>query len=651
MAGKFSSRAPRSLGWIVVCCACLAALPAAAQSPPADAVKPAAASDGALPERQRELQQRLARLESQMLKLAKLLAESEPAKAQRLREALRVHGERELIRRLEETVEQLTQGELGDADVSQQALIRDLQEVLKEIADDASAVDEKRAERERVLELRRQVEALRAGQLENLQRTRAAQRAAAFADRLSREAEELRKALDRSAPNQRVDGATPEKGENAAKSEQGEAAKAEQSQSGEVEQKPLPDVAREAAERLREAQAEAPDERANRAVDEARKELQNAGAPPNSSEKSQKQSGAESGQQQAGQQQSGEQQSGEQQSGEEKSAENGGNPQSAPTKPQDETREKIERAIRRLNDEARRLRQADQTQALEQAERALEADARAAQDAQESQGKQQAAKPGKERLQKAREKMQKAADELSEQDVDESETQQREALDELQQTIEELEDALRQTRQDEMEETLGALEAKLKALVARAERGRESLAPLAKLRGAALEDRETIRSLGGAADEVAAMRSDTADIRRLLVDEGTTVLLPELLEQVATDLSASEKSLRAKSPAAGMSALESAIAALREVLEAVVQRRDEMQKQEQEGQQMGGGNKAIQALLPGSTELKLLRSAQARVHAETAELSGSADPTGEIYAALAERQAKLIDLARKMQQQ
>ncbi|MDX2198055.1 MAG: hypothetical protein SF069_03685 [Phycisphaerae bacterium] len=638
-----------------------------AQSPPEDAANPAAppvaASDAALPERQRELQQRLARLESQMLKLAKLLAESEPAKAQRLREALRVHGERELIRRLEETVEQLKQGELGDADVSQQALIRDLQEVLKEIADDASAVDEKRAERERVLELRRQVEALRAGQLENLQRTRAAQRAAAFADRLSREAEELRKALDRASPKQQADGAKSANAENTAKSEQGEGAKSQRSEAGEGEPKPLPDVAREAAERLREAQAEAPDERANRAVDEARKELQSAGAAPNSSENSQKQSGAESGQKQSGQQQSGQQQNSQQQnseqpggeqqqqSGEEKSAENGGNPQSAPAQPQDETREKIERAIRRLNDEARRLRQADQTRALEQAERALEADARAAQDAQESQGKQQSGKPGKERLQKAREKMQKAADELSEQDVDESETQQREALDELQQTIEELEDALRQTRQDEMEETLGALEAKLKALVARAERGRESLAPLAKLRGPALEDRETLRSLAGVADEVAAMRSDTADIRRLLVDEGTTVLLPELLEQVATDLSAGEKSLRAKSPSAGMSALESAIAALREVLDAVVQRRDEMQKQEQEGQQMGGGNKAIQALLPGSTELKLLRSAQARVHAETAELSGIADPTGEIYAALAERQAKLIDLARKMQQQ
>ncbi len=247
--------------------------------------------------------------------------------------------------------------------------------------------------------------------------------------------------------------------------------------------------------------------------------------------------------------------------------------------------------------------------------------------------------PGQQPLQEATEGMRSAADALSRQQAQDARDAQQEANRKLQEALDELERALQQARREEAQETLAALESRLRELVAIEQRVR-----------AAVSDRtadqigETVWAEARTQQQAAIIAAQTT--MRLLRDEGTTVIVPELMGELIADMQATDAALEQRAPERAAQLVDSVLALLGELLSVVEQRRDE--EQAGENQQQGQGQSSQdQALLPPSAELRLLRSAQMQLNQTVTSLRADGQAGAEVQR-LAERQRRLADFARRM---
>ena len=151
-------------------CAALAA--AQESSPDARGIS----SSPSLIERQRLVRERIDRLESSMLKLSGLLAESEPAKAERLRDALEFVGHHRIKARAAQLTELLERGEVGRAETHQEALLADLDALLALLTSSLNEADRRRAERQRLEAYKQSIRDLMDAQTRILYRTQHAAR-------------------------------------------------------------------------------------------------------------------------------------------------------------------------------------------------------------------------------------------------------------------------------------------------------------------------------------------------------------------------------------------------------------------------------------------------------------------------------------------
>ncbi len=258
--------------------------------------------------------------------------------------------------------------------------------------------------------------------------------------------------------------------------------------------------------------------------------------------------------------------------------------------------------------------------------------------------------PGKPQIGRAARQMGSAADALGEGRPDEARSQQQEAVEQLQQALDELDDALRQVRREESEETLAALEARFRNMLNREQRVLAAVTALDE-KGAENWTRVEQLRLAEATQAQHAVYDDCRSTLRILLDEGTTVIVPELLRQMADDMSEVASRLAGLDTSARTRlVLEDIIALLEEMLQAVEKKREDDARLEKEGQQQQSGNGA-RPLLPGSAELKLLRGSQLRLNERTLMLAGK-DASDERHARamsqLGRRQRQLADLALQM---
>ncbi|GMU84725.1 MAG: hypothetical protein AMXMBFR47_45940 [Planctomycetota bacterium] len=258
-------------------------------------------------------------------------------------------------------------------------------------------------------------------------------------------------------------------------------------------------------------------------------------------------------------------------------------------------------------------------------------------------------KPGGESMRQASEQMRQAADKLGQQKPGDAIEQQESAVENLQNALDELDDALRQVRKEETEETLAALETRLREMLAAERQLKADVEPAAAdtTENRAQADRAAIAAAARTQRDLADQCESTL---RIVVDEGTTVIVPELIRQIAGDMS--DVALRLENGNASKATVEridQVISGIEEILGAVERRRDEQRKEEQQ-QQSPPSNDGQQPLLPASAELKLLRAAQVRLNERTPSPEAAAgDPNAAAEAqSLSKRQAQLVDLARRM---
>jgi len=263
---------------------------------------------------------------------------------------------------------------------------------------------------------------------------------------------------------------------------------------------------------------------------------------------------------------------------------------------------------------------------------------------------QEHAAPGSPQVGRAAEHMRRSADALGESQPGTAKQDQQDALEQLQQALDELDDALRQVRREESEETLAALEARFRSMLTRERRVHTAAVGLDE-KGAEEWTRVDRLQLVEAAEMQHEVREDCLATRRILVDEGTTVIVPELLGQMAADMADVAARLdRSDTSPETQAVLADIIALLEEVLQAVERKREEDARLEQQGGQQASDRP--RPLLPGSAELKLLRSSQERLNERTLELgvSQAALDDGQTLTMqrLSERQRRLAELARRM---
>lgn len=458
----------------------LFAASAAAQTPPSPSN-----ANLSLAERQRDVLARVQRLESTMLKLTKLLAESEPEKAERLRDALNLSGKQRIKSRVEALTQLLKGEKLSDADQQQSALLKDLDELLKTLTNPANELDARRQEREKLERVKRAIRTLMDEQTQNLYRTQQVQK-------------------------QMHEGAEGAAG------------------------------------------------------------------------------GGDAG----------------------------------------EMLDKLEEMQRQTERKAAELQRELQPKPDEQ----------------------NAARPGADAMREASERMREAADRLGDDKPAEAQKSEEQSLEKMQEALDELEDALRQARKEEMDETLSAIETRLRDLLTREKTVREAVRPLEGKNASEFSRSEQSQLVESAATQKQAA-DDCAQVLRIVVDEGTTVIVPELLRQLSTDMSAVAGLLEKSDPSrTAVRLLDDIVAQLEQMLAAVESRREKNREEENKPQQQQQQNQGPQPLLPGSAELKLLREAQVRLNERMPAAAGAAEETQRVedMRQLSERQTQLVDLARRM---
>jgi hypothetical protein len=258
-------------------------------------------------------------------------------------------------------------------------------------------------------------------------------------------------------------------------------------------------------------------------------------------------------------------------------------------------------------------------------------------------------------MEQAERHMRKAADELDKQEKEPATQEQDRALDQLERAQRELEEALRQLRDEEKEEILRSLEARIAEMVADQKQVNSETTPLHALK---VENFTRVEQLKCAelGERQAKLAEAANTCVRLLEEDGTTVVFPRVMAQLAEEMQ--DLAVRLAGQDVGRLTImvqEDVLTALTELLESLKRLREEQQNQQRGG---GGGAPGGSGapLVPTSAELKMLKRSQLRVNRVT-RAGAEAPADGEAPTAVeqllkdaAADQAELVELARELQQ-
>ena len=264
--------------------------------------------------------------------------------------------------------------------------------------------------------------------------------------------------------------------------------------------------------------------------------------------------------------------------------------------------------------------------------------------------------PGQSRIAKAQQQMQNAANRLQNQDAEGANREQNEAIKNLNEALEEIEDRLSQLKEETQEEKLARLEARFTEMLARQQVVSAQTLELDEKQIATgtlrRSDRLTLAKLAAEENALAEMSQEAYD---LLVEDGTSVVFPRIVEDLKTDLQQCADGLKKQRTDSLTQLVQSEVeTTLEELISALQRAQKEKQENDEGGGSSGGGGGGNQPLLPPSAELKALRSAQMRVNRRTKQVDQlreviTTDP--QIRAEIQNlfgRQAKIVEMTDEM---
>ena len=264
--------------------------------------------------------------------------------------------------------------------------------------------------------------------------------------------------------------------------------------------------------------------------------------------------------------------------------------------------------------------------------------------------------PGQSQIAKAQQQMENAANRLQNQDAEGANREQNEAIKNLNEALEEIENRLSQLKEETQEEKLARLKARFTEMLARQQVVSAQTLELDEKQIATgtlrRSDRLALAKLAAEENALAEMSQEAYD---LLVEDGTSVVFPRIVEDLKTDLQQCADGLKKQRTDSLTQLVQSEVeTTLEELISALQRAQKEKQENDEGGGSSGGGGGGNQPLLPPSAELKALRSAQMRVNRRTKQVDQlreviTTDP--QIRAEIQNlfgRQAKIVEMTDEM---
>ncbi len=254
--------------------------------------------------------------------------------------------------------------------------------------------------------------------------------------------------------------------------------------------------------------------------------------------------------------------------------------------------------------------------------------------------------------------MREAQQKLEEAKRDDSVEAMKQAEQQLAEARKELEEILRQLREEEIGRTLAQLEARFREMLEAEIRIYESTKRLDRT---VPEQRngEFLIQNGKLSMQQRELAVQADKALTLLLDEGSSVAFPEVVEQVRDDMLQVAQRLNAGNPTRITQEIEEDIIdSLDYLIEALVKAQQDLKQQQQQAQQMPPGEGAEQPLVDEIAELKMLRGLQVRINRRHERysrlLDDPDDPVGttddpeirEALEKLSQRQQQLFDITR-----
>jgi hypothetical protein len=258
--------------------------------------------------------------------------------------------------------------------------------------------------------------------------------------------------------------------------------------------------------------------------------------------------------------------------------------------------------------------------------------------------------PGQGGVEGAKKAMDRASRDLRGNSARDANRNQKEALDRLEKAREELEEALRQMREEEQLMLLDALERRLTRMFQKQKKlFKDTIALNVRLRESkkpARADVDKGRTIGDGEAELAV---DADKILELLREEGTTIVIPDVIKDLRLDLDNLAGRLRKLSTGSYTQQIQQdVIQTIKELIEVIQEERNR-----REGQGGGQPQEPMEGspppgLLPTSAELKMLRSLQLRVNKRTSQFDRMREKEEEERTRIADKQEAVGTLTRTM---
>ncbi len=257
--------------------------------------------------------------------------------------------------------------------------------------------------------------------------------------------------------------------------------------------------------------------------------------------------------------------------------------------------------------------------------------------------------PGQQGVEGAKGAMQRAERNLRGKSANRANKDQKEAIERLEKAKEELEEILRQLREEEQLMLLEALERRFdKMHQVQTRIFKETLSLNLRLKDSPTPPRAVVdkgQELGNGEAELSAEAEKVLDILR---EEGTTIVIPDVMEDMKRDLDGLAARLRKLDAGEYTQEVQQdVIATLRELIEVI---KEELERKQggQGGQGDGSEGDQDEDLLPTSAELKMLKSLQLRVNKRTSDFDKYVKKEDDERGRIAQKQEGVGTLTRTM---
>ncbi|MBS3820685.1 MAG: hypothetical protein KGY81_02865 [Phycisphaerae bacterium] len=216
-----------------------------------------------------------------------------------------------------------------------------------------------------------------------------------------------------------------------------------------------------------------------------------------------------------------------------------------------------------------------------------------------------------------------AAGKMSQGQTGSANSDQQKAVEQLRQAQQQLQEEIAELEERSKAERLAKIEQRLEKVLEQQKRITTRTRKTWDKRAAESSyDREAAQTLLDDSRQEGKLADEVAAVRRMLVDEGSTIIFPEILGDVREDLASVRDRLKEKDPGPLTQSTQQEIErTLQELIDAV---RDELSKgpgrRKGGGGGMPGGGGGKQPLIPPIAELRMLRLKQVRILSETRQL-------------------------------